>query len=197
MTLGEIIVAFVVVSLFSLFWFFLSKKKDKEAKKIFEEKVKLLEEQILEQKVGIGRLVEEYKQKQFAWDDQIARKEFELQQLQKDNEQHIIKDQLLQEKYDKELHFRKSSEVRLGKIGENLAPFLNGWPWVARQFRFLGNPVDGIQFNDDEIIFVEIKTGNARLSKGQKNTKELIKAGKVSFVTFKITDDGINLIKEN
>ena len=56
--------------------------------------------------------------------------------------------------------------------------------------------MDGIQFNDDEIIFVEIKTGKAVLSKSQKKTKELIKAGKVSFVTFKITDGGIKLIKE-
>ena len=102
----------------------------------------------------------------------------------------------LKEKYNKELHFRKSSEVRLGKIGENLAPFVKGWPWDPKDFRFLGNPVDGVQFNDDEVIFIEIKTGKARLSKSQKYFKDLVKAGKVSFVTFKITDNGIKLIKE-
>lgn len=100
------------------------------------------------------------------------------------------------EKYEKELHFRKSSEVRLGKIGENLAPFLKGWPWSAGRFRFLGNPLDGIQFNNDEIIFVEIKTGGARLSRTQKNLKNLVKEGKVRFVTFKITEDGVKLIEE-
>jgi len=97
--------------------------------------------------------------------------------------------------YEKTLFHRKSSEVRLGLIGENLAPFTEGWPWNPRNFRFLGNPLDGIQFNEDEIIFVEIKTGNARLSKSQKRFKNLIKEGKVSFVTFKITDDGIKIIK--
>jgi len=102
----------------------------------------------------------------------------------------------LQEKYSKELHFRKSSEVRLGKIGENLAPFVKGWPWDPKDFRFLGNPVDGVQFNDDEVIFVEIKTGKARLSKSQKYFKDLVKAGKVSFVTFKVTADGIKITKE-
>lgn len=188
--LFDIGVAAILGSIFVLVCYYVYKKTNKK-------ETKLLKEKLTEQEIIKAQRIEEFKQKQFIWDDKIARKEFELQQLQKDNEQHIIKDQLLQEKYDKELHFRKSSEVRLGKIGENLAPFLNGWPWVARQFRFLGNPVDGIQFNDDEIIFVEIKTGNARLSKGQKNTKELIKAGKVSFVTFKITDDGTKLIKEN
>jgi len=101
-----------------------------------------------------------------------------------------------QEKYAKELHHRKSSEVRLGKIGENLAPFVKDWPWDPNRFRFLGNPVDGIQFNEDEIIFVEIKTGNARLSKSQKNCRDIVKAGKVSFVTFKITDEGTKLIRE-
>ena len=99
-------------------------------------------------------------------------------------------------KYSRELHHRKSSEVRLGKIGENLAPFTKEWPWDANNFRFLGNPVDGIQFNEDEIVFVEIKTGGARLSKSQKNFRDIVKAGKVKFVTFKITDNGTKLLWE-
>jgi len=114
------------------------------------------------------------------------------------NRQRKIQDRYdkLKEKYNKELHHRKSSEVRLGKIGENLAPFVKDWPWDPRYFRFLGNPIDGVQFNGDEIIFVEIKTGKARLSKSQKEFKEIVNAGKVSFVTFKITDGGTKLIKE-
>jgi predicted Holliday junction resolvase-like endonuclease len=99
-------------------------------------------------------------------------------------------------KYERELHFRKSSEVRLGKIGENLAPFLAGWPWSPGRFRFLGNPVDGIQFNNDEVVFVEIKTGKARLSATQRSVKKLVKEGKVRFVTFKVTEGGIKLIEE-
>ena len=97
-------------------------------------------------------------------------------------------------KYERELHYRKSSEVRLGKIGENLAPFVESWPWNPKDFRFLGNPVDGIQFNDDEIIFIEIKTGSARLSRSQKNFRDLVRKGKVSFVTFKIAEDGCKII---
>ena len=101
------------------------------------------------------------------------------------------------EKYEKELHHRKSSEIRLGKIGENLAPFVSDWPWDPNRFRFLGNPVDGVQFNNDEIIFVEIKTGRARLSKSQKRFRDLVKTGNISFVTFKITEEGTKLVKEN
>jgi len=166
-------------------------------KKTIKKEIKLAKEKLAEQEIETEQMRKEYEQLLSEFGGSFTEQDIRIKQLQKDNEQQIIQTEFLQEKYDKELHFRKSSEVRLGKIGENLAPFLNGWPWVPRQFRFLGNPVDGIQFNDDEIIFVEIKTGNARLSKGQKNTKELIKAGKVSFVTFKITDDGTKLIKED
>jgi len=165
-------------------------------KKTKEKNESLWKEKIAEQEIATEQMREEYIQQLTKFGGSFTEQDIRIKQLQKDNEQQVIKTNLLQEKYDKELHFRKSSEVRLGKIGENLAPFLNGWPWVPRQFRFLGNPVDGIQFNDDEIIFVEIKTGKARLSKSQKNTKELIKTGKVSFVTFKITDDGTKLIKD-
>ena len=108
----------------------------------------------------------------------------------------LAEKQKIQEKYNKELHHRKSSEVRLGKIGENLAPFTKEWPWDPNNFRFLGNPVDGVQFNDDEIIFVEIKTGGARLSRSQKTFRDIVKAGKVTFVTFKITDNGTKLLWE-
>ena len=85
---------------------------------------------------------------------------------------------------------RKSSEVRLGKIAENMAPFFDAWPYDPNTFRFLGDPVDGIQFTTEGIIFIEIKSGNARLSKGQKHIKELVKAGKVSFATFRVSEHG-------
>ena len=88
---------------------------------------------------------------------------------------------------------KKSSEVRLGKIGENMAPFFSGWPYDPNKFRFLGNPVDGIQFEDDEIIFVEIKTGKARLTNSQKSVKQLVQEGKVRFATFRVNEEGCTL----
>lgn len=94
------------------------------------------------------------------------------------------------------LHQKKSSEVRLGKIGENMAPFFTEWPYDPNSFRFLGNPIDGIQFTDDEIIFVEIKTGKARLSNSQKHIKKLVKEGKVKFASFRVGEEGCNLLIE-
>lgn len=98
--------------------------------------------------------------------------------------------------YDKLLGQKKSSEVRVGKIGENMAPFLNGWPYDPNNFRFLGSPIDGIQFNEDELIFIEIKTGRSALSKKQKWIKQLIKDGKVGFATFRINEKGAVFTKE-
>ena len=98
--------------------------------------------------------------------------------------------------YKRLLGQKKSSEVRLGRIAENMAPFFDSWPYNANTFRFIGSPIDGIQFTKEEVIFVEIKTGKSRLSSGQKHIKRLVKEGKVSFVTFKIGDDGVSLKKD-
>ena len=103
-----------------------------------------------------------------------------------------------EDKYKKVLSQKKSSEVRLGRIGENMAPFFANWPYDPNHFRFLGNPVDGIQFTNDSVIFVEIKTGKARLSDSQKHVKSLIKEGKVEFATFRVGEDGCSFkIEEN
>jgi hypothetical protein len=99
----------------------------------------------------------------------------------------------LQDDCSKVLSQKKSSEVRLGKIGENMAPFFKDWPFDPNDFRFLGNPVDGIQFNEDEVVFIEIKTGKARLTSSQKSVKQLVKEGKVKFVTFRVGEDGCTL----
>ena len=99
--------------------------------------------------------------------------------------------------YSTILSQKKSSEVRVGKIGENMAPFLYDWPYNPSTFRFLGHPVDGIQFTRDEIIFIEIKTGKSRLTKSQKLARHLVNNGKVSFATFRISENGAELIKEN
>lgn len=88
---------------------------------------------------------------------------------------------------------KKSSEVRLGKTVENVAPFFEKWPYDSNNFRFLGNPIDGVSFNEDEIVFVEIKTGMSRLSKNQHKIKSLVRNGKVKFITFRLNEKGIDI----
>lgn len=92
--------------------------------------------------------------------------------------------------YNKLLSQKKSSEVRLGKTTEQLAPFFENWPFEPINFKFLGAPIDGISFESTGIYFIEIKTGKARLTPSQKDIKRLIKEGKVYFSTFRMNEDG-------
>ena len=74
---------------------------------------------------------------------------------------------------------------------EQLLPFAKSYPWDPQTFKFLGNPIDGIHFEDDEIVLVEFKSGNSRLSDGQKKVRELVSSGKVRFSEVRAKmDDG-------
>ena len=75
----------------------------------------------------------------------------------------------------------RSGAVKHGKTMEQMMPFSKDYPYDPRGFRFIGDPVDGVQFNDDGIVFVEFKTGNAQLSERQKRTRENIEKKRVEF----------------
>lgn len=95
---------------------------------------------------------------------------------------------LEKKKRSKLLSQKKSSEVVLGQISEQIAPFLENFPIQdeIKELTFLGMPIDYIHFGEEEITFVEVKSGNSRLSKKQRHIRDLIKDGKVSFVTHRI-----------
>jgi predicted Holliday junction resolvase-like endonuclease len=88
--------------------------------------------------------------------------------------------------YLKLLSQKKSSEVLTGQIAEKLAPFLEGFPGTPEDLVFSGQPIDYIWYGQDEVRFIEVKSGRARLSSKQKHIKELIQAGKVSFHEYRI-----------
>ncbi len=80
------------------------------------------------------------------------------------------------------LRFRlRSGSVKHGKSMEQMMPFSKDYPYDPRGFRFIGDPVDGVQFNDDGVVFVEFKTGDAQLSDKQKKIRENIEKKKVGF----------------
>lgn len=76
---------------------------------------------------------------------------------------------------------KQSQSTTYGKTMEQLIPFSKHYPYLSKHFRFLGSPIDGIQFNDNEIIFIEFKGNKSRMSSKQKNIKKLIEDGKVKF----------------
>ena len=82
---------------------------------------------------------------------------------------------------------KKSSEVRTGQIVEQLAPFTKYFTFDPKLCKFMGQPVDFIYFGEDKIVFIEVKSGNARLSSKQNNIKKLIEENKVEWAEVRIS----------
>ena len=89
----------------------------------------------------------------------------------------------------------KSRAVLGGHFSENLAPYLPDFPYLPNECRFVGKPVDFIVFKGmdqkkiDEVVFVEVKSGNAKLSDQEKNLKEAIDKKKVKFEEYRIPEE--------
>lgn len=61
---------------------------------------------------------------------------------------------------------------------EQWAPLLSAYPYDPRRFRFLGAPVEGVQFEDDRVVFVSL--GLAPRAEAER-VKALVRAGRVEF----------------
>lgn len=79
---------------------------------------------------------------------------------------------------------QRSLSASYGRITEQWFPLMDGYPYDSANFRFLGTPVDGVQFEDDKIVFVEFKSHRAELSAAQKRLKRLVETGKVTWEEF-------------
>ncbi len=88
--------------------------------------------------------------------------------------------------------------VLKGQISEQLAPYLPNFPCSPDCVQFLGKPVDFIGFvpeNDSgssdeqkikEILFIEIKSGNAVQSKREKEVQRAIEQGHVRYTVVRV-----------
>lgn len=76
---------------------------------------------------------------------------------------------------------KRSQSTRYGQTMEQFAPFLEDWPWDPKGFRFIGSPVDGIQFTEDGVVFVEVKSAGSRLSPLQQAIKRQVEEGRVAW----------------
>jgi len=129
--------------------------------------------------------------------DALNKNQNSNQEFHKDHKKKEIelnsKIQDLQKKLDDETQARKkvlsqkkSGEVRLGHIAETLAPFLDQFEFEPERCSFLGQPIDYISFGDDEITFIEVKSGNSQLSQKQRHIRDLIKQKSVSWKEVRI-----------
>ena len=120
----------------------------------------------------------------------IAERKCEL----KEREDKILKDITeLEERLSEETEAKKkvvsqkkSSEVRLGNIAETLAPFLDQFDFNPEECTFLGMPIDYISFGDEEITFIEVKSGNSQLNKKQRHIRDQVKSKLVAWKEIRI-----------
>jgi len=87
----------------------------------------------------------------------------------------------------------RSEAVLTGKIAEQFAPLWLDFPFHPRDVRFLGSPIDFVVFDGAtearqgrgaalrRIVFVDIKTGNARLTPVQRRIKQCVESGRVHY----------------
>jgi predicted Holliday junction resolvase-like endonuclease len=81
----------------------------------------------------------------------------------------------------------RSRSVLLGEVYEKIAPFLPEFPYAARDMVFVGKGVDYIVFDGlsegklERIVFLELKSGQSRLSKNELMIREAIRGNKVDY----------------
>ena len=92
-----------------------------------------------------------------------------------------------------------SRAVLKGKMAEQLAPIMPEFQYLPSDAKFLGDPVDYVVFDgytdfrdgegdaeDIEVVLIDIKSGGARLTKGQQAIARAIQEGRVRFKTIRI-----------
>jgi predicted Holliday junction resolvase-like endonuclease len=95
----------------------------------------------------------------------------------------------------------QSRNTLKGQLAEQMAPLLPGFPYQPADARFLGDPLDYLVFDglagrgDDpelelEIVLLEIKQGQSRLTPVQRAIGRAVEAGRVRFEVSRVTEDG-------
>ena len=89
----------------------------------------------------------------------------------------------------------KSRAVLGGLFSEQLAPYLPDFPYNPSEVRFIGKPIDFLVFKGadskkiDEVVFVEVKSGKAKINNHEKNLKETIEKKRVRWEEYRIPED--------
>lgn len=91
-------------------------------------------------------------------------------------------------------HSRRTSRaVNTGLEAEQLAPWIEGFPYAPKDARFFGKPADFVVFDGlsegslREIVFVEIKTGRPDLNTNERQVRKAIEEGRVRYEIVRLT----------
>lgn len=94
-------------------------------------------------------------------------------------------------------HVRKDAITRSravlgGQFSEQLAPYLPDFPYSPTEVRFLGKPIDFIVFSGmdakdiSEVVFVEVKSGDAKLSAQERHLRDAVEGGRVRYEEYRV-----------
>ena len=87
---------------------------------------------------------------------------------------------------------QRSQAVTIGKVSEQLLPYLPDFPFNPKDARFLGSPVDLVVFDglDDgevrRVVFIEVKTGTSGLSGRERQVRDAIQARRVEWTELRV-----------
>lgn len=88
---------------------------------------------------------------------------------------------------------KRSKAVIGGQVVEQVAPFLPNFPCSPADVKFIGKPVDFIGFSGlsesdkvNEILLIEVKTGQSALSNREKEIKRAVKEGRVRYIEYRV-----------
>lgn len=96
------------------------------------------------------------------------------------------------EKYMRYDAIKRSKRTLLGKLWEQVSPYLPKFPFKPSDMKFLGSPIDFVIFdgaseNDiKQVVFLEVKSGESQLSTQERKLKKAIESGKVSWRLFNV-----------
>ena len=86
----------------------------------------------------------------------------------------------------------RSARTLSGKTLEKLIPFLEKFKHNSHDVRWLGDPIDLVVFdgysdgNPNKITFLEVKSGDSKLTSNQNKIKELVEKKKIDWEEFRI-----------
>ena len=88
---------------------------------------------------------------------------------------------------------QRSLAVTVGKVHEQLVPYLPEFGFNPKDVRFLGSPVDLVVFDGlaagavRRVVFVEVKTGGAPLTARERQVRDVIEAREVAWAELRLT----------
>jgi predicted Holliday junction resolvase-like endonuclease len=87
---------------------------------------------------------------------------------------------------------QRSQAVTMGKVHEQLIPYLPDFPYNPKDVRFLGSPIDLVVFEGlaegrvERIVFVEVKTGGAGLTSRERCVRDVVQAREVEWAELRV-----------